>query len=289
MKSLQLYGSDELHSYSEFHALQAQIKEVYKLQHNLETQVQALHNPLKKAVVRAKKWISGKQEPTIKQNLQLKLALIQKLRTALEQRTEDARTSLDKIISFTEEQEQTLTKGLKEKETYGKELTTYHEKLKTYTPKKERSFEEDKALKSTLREAEECKHHYLLTLDKIGDLHQQRHYLTSKEEFIRDRVHQSEKLTEKTKRFEAHLELLCDTYDTLFHQNKLATSLLHFLGLGKAYLGHADLYLGELQKRESEIAQTDYVRNLFTFEQERHKETERIKALEQLVKNYKLT
>ncbi len=276
----------------QYQDVEAKIKEVYKLHSDLEEQVDSLRVPLKRFYTRLKHLVFGKTETNPKQTLSLQYATTRQLHHLLDRDTEKAHDCLDKLVSFIDQREEELEESLEQRNHYQGLLLAYQEQAKSYKQKK--TFLETKEARAFLRNVSEAKHNYTLALEKALDLRREQDYLHAKEEYLRNNVQLSQRLSEKVKRFLEQLSILKESYDVLFRQNKVYVALVHYLGAQKTQFAHFDSLLGEFQKAQTGFLAAPHVNGYSTdsikesLDETNLLQDDRLKDLEDLLKEYKL-
>ena len=273
-----------------YKTLEAQIKDLYKI--NDEINSHLTENPVKQLYFKAKNSVLGKKEHTVKELLHLQRSRVRTLRQGLQNHTEQATESLERITIFIEERQESFAEGLQEAKTHKENYYKSIEHFQKEREKKETTYEKERTLKTIARTVRETRYQRSLALEKIADLDQEKVYLEYKEKFITNAVHLAQKLLDKTRRFEEHLDVTCDTYDTMLKHGKLQEALLEAVTTYGSYIHHLDNILVEMQSTLAQnLSSTDDlydVQGKDLIDNVEELNTERTRELESIVKKYKL-
>lgn len=245
----------------DYQELEGSVKNLMQMHGDLESQIREMKTPLHKLYARLKRSLFGVPKHSVEEVMNMQLMIIRQIRRALEFNSNKTRSKLDAIINYSEASDKNIEENLqywaKEKpalEEARKILESISSAIQKEDKTKQGFFEKEHEYKKTLREYKENAHKYDLAADAVLDLLQQRKYLSLQEEIIRNTVHTSERLAEKTRRIESQLSIVRGLYDSVLKQHKLYATLYHAICAQKTYISNLDEILMNGQQVMEQIA-----------------------------------
>lgn len=245
----------------DYQELEGSVKNLMQMHEDLEAQIREMKTPFHKFYAKLKRSLFGAPKHPVEEVMNMQLMIIRQIRRALEFNSNKTRSKLDTIISYSEASDLKIGENLQYR---AKEKPVLEETRKaldafSLTIQKEDKtiagfFKKEHEYKRTLREYKEDAHKYDLATDSALDLLQQRKYLGLQEEIIRNTVHTSERLSEKTRRIENQIAIVKGLYDSVLKQHKLYITLYQAICAQKTYISNLDEILMNGQQVMEQIA-----------------------------------
>ena len=254
----------------DYQELEGSVKNLMQMHDGLETQIREMKTPFHKFYAKLKRSLFGAPKHSAEEVMNMQLMIIRQIRRALEFNSNKTRTKLDTIINYSEASDLKIEENLqyraREKprlEETRKILETLSSTIQKEDKTKQGFFEKEHDYKKVLRGYKENTHKYDLATDAVLDLLQQGKYLGLQEEIIRNTVHTSERLSEKTRRIENQISIVKGLYDSVLKQHKLYVTLYQAICAQKTYISNLDDILMNGQQVMEQIATKSNVLNGF--------------------------
>jgi len=254
----------------DYEELGASVKQLGLVHARLESQIELFHNPLAKGLAKLKRALGAKPKYSVEEILRMQLEIIRRLRRTMELQSVKTRTRLEHLVDYSEEVDGKIENSMEyrlsqkpEIEQLERTLAEESKQLQKEDKSKKGYFAKEHAYKRARRDLSEKHHQYDLATEAVIDFTQQEHYLEVQEDLIRNTVHTSERLAEKTKRVESQIAVIRGTYDAVIKQQKLYIALYQALHEQRVYIQGLDQILMIGRSTLSQIAARSQTLNGF--------------------------